>query len=154
MHSSLDFPTTAESAATPSVIAQNLREFAETYGQKINETPTTPDQATVDLRLDLISEEMQELTDAVAAKDFVEVADALADIVYIAFGTALAYGFSLDAVLAEVHRSNMSKLDANGKPIYRADGKVLKGAGYFPPNIPKVLGLAGNGAVETLNSTP
>lgn len=71
--------------------------------------------------------------------DHVEVADALADIVYVAYGTALTYGIDLDAVLQEVHRSNMSKLGPDGRPILREDGKVLKGPGYFPPAIGEVL---------------
>ena len=71
--------------------------------------------------------------------DLVGIADALADIVYVAYGTALTYGIDLDAVLHEVHRSNMSKLGSDGKPLIREDGKVLKSERYFPPDIESVL---------------
>ena len=72
-------------------------------------------------------------------RDTVETADALADLIYVIYGMALETGIDLAAVLAEVQRSNMSKLGADGKPVYREDGKVLKGPGYFPPNVEAVL---------------
>ena len=100
-----------------------------------------PDIAT--LRQALMDEEVQELRDAVAQDDLVEIADALADIVYVAYGTARTYGIDLDAVLDEVHSSNMTKLGADGRPIRRADGKVLKGPDYRPPDVAAVLGLGG-----------
>lgn len=93
------------------------------------------------LRQALIDEETGELREAVAAGDLIEVADALADIVYVAYGTALVYGIDLDAVLDAVHTSNMTKLGADGLPVRRADGKVLKGPGYRPPAIATALGL-------------
>ena len=89
----------------------------------------------VELRLALIEEEVGELAAAARADDLVGVADALADIVYVAYGTAHVYGIDLDAVLDEVHASNMTKLGADGRPIRRADGKVLKGPAYVPPDI-------------------
>jgi predicted HAD superfamily Cof-like phosphohydrolase len=92
------------------------------------------------LRQALIEEEVGELADAVRAGDVVGVADALADIVYVAYGTAHVYGIDLDAVLDEVHASNMTKLGADGRPVRRADGKVLKGPHYRPPDIAAVLG--------------
>jgi predicted HAD superfamily Cof-like phosphohydrolase len=91
------------------------------------------------LRLRLLSEEVGELRDASATGDIVGIADALADIVYVAYGTAVTYGLELDSVLAEVHRANMSKLDADGRPILRSDGKVLKSARYRPPDVAGVL---------------
>jgi predicted HAD superfamily Cof-like phosphohydrolase len=91
------------------------------------------------LRVRLLSEELGELRDATATRDIVGVADALADIVYVAYGTAVTYGLDLDAVLAEVHRANMSKLDADGRPVLRGDGKVLKSARYRPPDVAEVL---------------
>jgi|SRR5579875_1043986 len=90
-------------------------------------------------RMDLLNEEVGELADAVAASDIVGIADALADVVYVAYGTAVAYGIDLDRVLAEVHRSNMSKLDTDGRPRYRADGKVIKSSQYVPPDVAGVL---------------
>ena len=91
------------------------------------------------LRVDLLVEEVGEFADATTARDLVGIADALADIVYVAYGAAITYGVDLDAALREVHRSNMSKLDEHGKPVYRDDGKVLKSARYTPPDISGVL---------------
>jgi predicted HAD superfamily Cof-like phosphohydrolase len=91
------------------------------------------------LRVDLLVEEVGEFADATAAGDVVGLADALADIVYVAYGAAITYGIDLDAALREVHRSNMSKLDEDGRPVYREDGKVLKSARYTPPDIGSVL---------------
>lgn len=91
------------------------------------------------LRVDLLEEEVGEFVRAVAASDLVGIADALGDIVYVAYGTALTYGIDLDGVLAEIHKSNMSKLDAHGKPLLRDDGKVLKSEQYFRPDIAAVL---------------
>lgn len=93
----------------------------------------------VDLRSNLLKEECAEFVDASARGDIVAIADALADIVYVAFGSAWTYGIDLDAAIREVHRSNMSKLDAHGQPAYRADGKVLKSETYFPPDLASVL---------------
>ncbi len=93
------------------------------------------------LRVDLLVEEVREFADATAQRDLVGIADALADIVYVAYGAAVTYGINLDAALHEVHRSNMSKLDENGRPVYREDGKVLKSARYTPPDIPRVLSV-------------
>jgi len=97
------------------------------------------------LRQDLLDEEVAELRAAVAAGDLVAVADALADIVYVACGTAHVLGIPFDEVFAEVHRANMSKLDADGKPVLRADGKVLKGPSYVPPDVAGALARARRG---------
>jgi predicted HAD superfamily Cof-like phosphohydrolase len=91
------------------------------------------------LRVDLLVEETGEFADASAKNDIVGIADALADIVYVAYGAAVTYGIDLDAALHEVHRSNMSKLDEEGRPVYREDGKVLKSARYRPPDISGIL---------------
>jgi len=91
------------------------------------------------LRVDLLREEVDELAEATRAVDIIEIADALADIVYVAYGSAVTYGIDLDAVLTEVHRSNMSKLDRQGRPIFRADGKVAKSELYTPPDVRRVL---------------
>lgn len=115
-----------------------LVEFHETYGIPIRYRPTDrPDEAA--LRVALLHEEFDEYRTAAAAGDVVEVADALADIIYVAFGTALSYGIDLPAVLAEVHRSNMSKLGEDGRPIYRNDGKVMKGPNYTPPDLAPIV---------------
>lgn len=118
--------------------AEFLREFHETYGVPIRTAPVASPPES-DLRTRLLAEEVQEYYDAVEAGDVVEVADALADIVYVAYGSALSHGINLDAVLAEVHRSNMSKLGSDGKPVLRDDGKVIKGPDYFRPDIAAVL---------------
>lgn len=117
-----------------------VREFHEAFGAPnlLGETPRVVNERT-ELRFNLITEEVDELYDALLMLDVVETADALADIVYVAYGAALEFGIDLDAVVEEVHRSNMSKLGADGKPIYREDGKVLKGPDYFRPNITEVL---------------
>jgi len=117
-------------------------EFHRAYGLPVRETPTIGvGIEQVVLRLALIEEEVAELAAAARADDLVGIADALADIVYVAYGTAHVYGIDLDAVLDEVHVSNMTKLGADGRPIRRADGKVLKGPSYRPPNIADVLGF-------------
>lgn len=91
------------------------------------------------LRVALMEEEVGELIGAVDHSDIIAIADALADIVYVAYGTAVTYGIDLDRVLSEVHRSNMSKLDKDGQPLIRDDGKVIKSDQYFPPDIAGVL---------------
>lgn len=119
---------------------RQVGDFHRAYGLPIRSEPTAavgPDQ--VALRQALIEEEVRELADAARAGDVVGVADALADIVYVAYGTAHVYGIDLDAVLDEVHASNMTKLGADGRPVRRADGKVLKGPGYRPPDVRAVL---------------
>ncbi|MFE7408699.1 MazG nucleotide pyrophosphohydrolase domain-containing protein [Isoptericola sp. NPDC057559] len=93
------------------------------------------------LRLRLLAEEVGELREAVNAADLIAIADALADITYVVFGTAVTYGIDLEAVVREVHRSNMSKLDASGLPILRQDGKVLKSEAFVRPDINTVLAL-------------
>lgn len=119
-----------------------VREFHRTYGVPIKNKPEhVKERAT--LRLNLLQEEFLEYIDGESHYDLIEIADALADMVYIIYGTALEYGIPLDAVLKEVHGSNMSKLDENGKPITRTDGKVLKGPSYYKPRIKEVLNMYG-----------
>lgn len=98
-----------------------------------------PDKALMNLRLELIREEWQELQDAYEEQDFVEVVDALADLIYVIYGFANGIGIDLDKVLEEVHRSNMTKLDVNGDPVFREDGKVLKSELFEEPKIAEVL---------------
>lgn len=120
---------------------ERAREFHEVFAIPIGSAPHIP-VARLKLRLDLIDEERRELDEALEANDVVEVADALTDIAYLIYGTAIEFGIDLNACFAEVHRSNMSKLGADGKPIFREDGKVLKGPSYSPPDLAKVLGVA------------
>lgn len=93
------------------------------------------------LRFNLMDEENKEYFEAASNNDMVEVADALGDMLYILCGTILEHGmqYKIEEVFEEIQRSNMSKLGADGKPIYREDGKVLKGPNYFKPNIKEIL---------------
>jgi len=117
--------------------------FHAAFGLPVRERPTVDIPVEeAQLRQALLDEEVAELRAAVASADVVAIADALADIVYIACGTAHAYGVDLDAVVAEVHRSNMTKLGGDGRPVYRSDGKVLKGPAYEAPRLAAVLGLS------------
>ena len=114
-------------------------DFMEVFGQQVNCEPTLRDRETQDLRIDLISEELEELQLAITNNDIVEVADALTDLLYVVYGAGHAFGIDLDECFMEVHDSNMSKLGEDGKPIYREDGKVLKGPGYFAPNLEEIV---------------
>jgi predicted HAD superfamily Cof-like phosphohydrolase len=117
-----------------------VAEFHRAFNLPQATTPTT--SIPVDLgklRVDLLVEEVREFADATSEKDIVGIADALADILYVTYGAAVTYGIDLDAVVREVHRSNMSKLDENGRPILREDGKVLKSKRYTPPCVAGVL---------------
>ena len=114
-------------------------DFMEAFGQIIEPEPIIPDDMIVDLRVDLIAEEFLELREAVANEDIVEIADALTDLLYVVYGAGHAFGIDLDECFLEVHASNMSKLDNDGQPIYREDGKVLKSDNYFKPNLASVL---------------
>jgi predicted HAD superfamily Cof-like phosphohydrolase len=119
----------------------DVKDFHQAFGQRIGEKPELPDREERILRRNLITEEFNELTDAEYANDLVEIADALADIIYIACGTAVSYGIPLDDVFAEVHRSNMAKL-VDGKVILREDGKIQKPEGWTAPDIRSVLDKA------------
>jgi predicted HAD superfamily Cof-like phosphohydrolase len=118
-----------------------VRQFHEAFGVPAYDTPRVPPPEREGLRMDLIEEELTETFKAMVMEDLVEIADGLADLVVVIYGTALEYGIDLDAVLAEVHASNMAKLGLDGKPILREDGKILKPEGWKPPNIAAVLGL-------------
>ena len=115
-------------------------DFMEAFGQKVELEPTWPDFNTRELRLELIQEELDELSDAIADRDMIQIADALTDLLYVVYGAGHAFGIDLDECFQEVHSSNMSKLGPNGKPIHREDGKVMKGPGYFEPDLESILG--------------
>ena len=117
----------------------DVKDFHIAFGQRVGQSPLIPeDYNERDLRINLLEEEFKEYINAEEKNDITEIADALADIIYIACGTAVAYGIPLDDVFEEVHASNMAKL-VDGKPIYREDGKVLKPEGWTPPDIRGVL---------------
>ena len=120
---------------------KSVGKFMETFGQEVKTKPEIPDAETVELRLELISEEVEELWDACKDKDIIGIADALTDILYVTYGAGHAFGIDLDKCFAEVQRSNMSKLGKNGKPIYREDGKVMKGSNYSEPDLKNTLHL-------------
>ena len=113
--------------------------FMKTFGQEIRNKPSFSTDKINKLRLDLIKEELSELTEAVNNKDLLEVADALTDILYVTYGAGHAFGIDLDKCFDEVQNSNMSKLDENGKPIYNDNGKVMKGPNYFKPDLSKFV---------------
>ena len=116
-----------------------VKTFMNTYGQDVKEKAEFPENKIVQLRIDLIEEELNELKEAIKNKDIVEVADALTDILYVTYGAGHAFGINLDKCFEEVQKSNMSKLDENGKPIYNDSGKVMKGPKYFKPDLKKFV---------------
>ena len=114
---------------------EDVKTFMKTFGQMVRTKPQFPDEETMQLRYDLIKEELNELEQAMKTKDLKEVADALTDILYVTYGAGYAYGINLDKCFKEVQRANMSKLGKDGKPIYNDRGKVMKGPNYLPPNL-------------------
>ena len=113
--------------------------FMKTFGQEVKNKPSFSTDKINKLRLDLIKEELSELTDAMNNKDLLEVADALTDILYVTYGAGHAFGIDLDKCFDEVQNSNMSKLGEDGKPIYNDSGKVMKGPNYFKPDLSKFV---------------
>jgi predicted HAD superfamily Cof-like phosphohydrolase len=123
------------------VISQ-VEEFHQAFGVPVRQAPTgnlSPEEWQ--LRFDLLEEENREYAEACAQGDLVKVADALGDLLYVLCGTLLTHGMQhkIEEVVTEIHRSNMSKLGPDGKPLHREDGKVLKGKGYFPPDLRKLF---------------
>ena len=121
---------------------EQVKEFADTFNIKYSDDMNVNiDESTIDLRFRLMQEENLEYLEAAKNKDIVEIADALGDILYILCGTILTHGLQhkIVEVFDEIQRSNMSKLDANGKPVFREDGKILKGPHYFQPKIKEIL---------------
>ena len=118
-----------------------LEEFQTVYNSTINQTPNLISEADYELRYKLGKEELEEYYDACKNGDLVEIADALTDQLYIIFGSIVSHGMQhiITDVFNEVHRSNMSKLGEDGKPIYREDGKVMKGPNFREPNLKSIL---------------
>ena len=114
---------------------EDVKTFMETFGQMVRTKPQFPDEKTMQLRYDLIKEELNELEHAMKIKNLKEIADALTDILYVTYGAGYAYGINLDKCFKEVQRANMSKLGEDGKPIYNDKAKVMKGPNYSEPNL-------------------
>lgn len=115
--------------------------FQKTFNQQVEEAPTLIRKDVAELRFRLMKEENEEYLEAVENDDMVEIADALGDMLYVLCGTILEHGMQhkIEEVFEEIQKSNMSKLDENGKPIFREDGKILKGSGFFNPDIKRIL---------------
>jgi len=111
----------------------------EKFGQIVRTKPQFPDEETMQLRLNLIKEELSELEDAMKTKNLKEIADALTDILYVTYGAGYAYGIDLDKCFEEVQKANMSKLGKDGKPIFNEQGKVMKGPNYIKPDLSKFV---------------
>ena len=118
---------------------EKVKKFMETFGQEIKEKASFPNEKIISLRYALIKEELDELKVAIDNKDIKEVADALTDILYVTYGAGHAFGINLDNCFEEVQKSNMSKLGKDGKPIFNGSGKVMKGPGYFKPDLSKFI---------------
>ena len=118
---------------------ERVKKFMKTFGQEVKEKAEFPSNKITSLRYELIKEELDELKDAIEKKDIKEVADALTDILYVTYGAGHAFAINLDKCFEEVQNSNMSKLGADGKPIYNEKGKVMKGPNYFKPDLNKFV---------------
>ena len=117
----------------------SVKKFMEVFGQEVKTKAEFPSEKIIKLRYNLIKEELYEFEEALKDKDLKEAADALTDILYVTYGAGHAFGIDLDKCFDEVQRSNMSKLDEDGKPIYNEHGKVMKGPKYFQPDLGKFI---------------
>jgi predicted HAD superfamily Cof-like phosphohydrolase len=118
---------------------EKVKTFMKTFGQEVKEKSSFSSDKINELRFNLIKEELEELRIAIDAKNLVEVADALTDILYVTYGAGHAFGINLDKCFNEVQQSNMSKLDEHDNPIYNDSGKVMKGPKYFKPELSKFI---------------
>ena len=118
-----------------------VKEFMQKFKQEVKSKPSFPGDSIIKLRINLIKEELLELEEALNEKNIEETADALTDILYVTYGAGHAFGIDLDKCFDEVQKSNMSKLDKFGNPIYNNQGKVMKGPLYFKPNFKKILNI-------------
>ena len=118
---------------------EKVGKFMKTFGQDVKTNSGLSSEKINLLRIKLIEEELGEFKKAINEKNLIEVADALTDILYVTYGAGHAFGIDLDKCFDEVQKSNMSKLDNTGKPIYNDLGKVMKGPNYFKPDLSKLL---------------
>ena len=121
-------------------VVEQVTEFHEVYGCPIRTQPDA-NVPEAEMRYELIREEFAELRVAIDERDIIEIADALGDLLYVIYGAALTFGIDLDAVVSEIHRSNLSKLASDGSVLKREDGKILKGPRFFRPDLATVLGV-------------
>jgi len=125
---------------------QMVKEFHEKFGIINQSKPTFLDGKTAHLRISLITEELKELIEANDVRNMVKIADAIGDLLYVVYGTAVSYGIDIEPIFEEIHRSNMSKGDP--EKIIREDGKILKGKNYFPPNLEPILRKLGHSELK------
>ena len=118
---------------------EKVGHFMKTFGQEVKTNSELSSEKINNLRINLINEELEELKQAIEDKNIIAGADALTDILYVAYGAGHSFGINLDKCFAEVQRSNMSKLGADGKPIYNENGKVMKGPNYIKPNLKQFI---------------
>ena len=118
-----------------------VKKFMQQFKQEVKSKPSFPDANIIKLRINLIKEELLELEEALNEKNIEETADALTDILYVTYGAGHAFGIDLDKCFDEVQKSNMSKLDKFGNPIFNDQGKVMKGPSYFKPDFKKILNI-------------
>lgn len=124
------------------IMQEQVLEFHQTFGAAVRDTPGWADNATAELRISLMEEELfgpGELAESIRNADLIGIADGIADLIYVTLGTAISYGLDAEALVAEAHRSNMTKLGRDGKPVYRADGKVIKGPDFAEPDFHSVI---------------
>lgn len=128
-----------------------VREFHKAFGLTVNKNPIYPSQKDINLRWKLLNEEFDEVAYEFSEEGSLEgLAKELADLLYVVYGTGITYGFDMDRIFAEVHRSNMSKLTEDGKVLRREDGKVLKGRRYTPANLRTIQPFPVEGEEVTL----
>ena len=118
---------------------EKVGQFMKTFGQEVKNKPGLSSEKINNLRIGLINEELEEFKEAIKNNDLKEAIDALTDILYVTYGAGHAFGVNLDECFDEVQKSNMSKLGKDGKPIYNEAGKVMKGPGYFKPDLSKFI---------------
>ena len=118
---------------------EKVKKFMQIFRQEVKSKPSFPSDKIINLRRELIEEELDELKAAIKSKDITEIVDALTDILYVTYGAGHAFGINLDKCFDEVQNSNMSKLGEDGIPIFNEGGKVMKGPNYFKPNLKRFL---------------
>ena len=136
-------------------LLMSVLRFQAVFGQYLSSTPSNVEQKVYSLRHKLMAEENDEYLEACKNEDVVEIADALGDQLYILAGTINSHGMQsiIEEVFNEIHASNMSKLDENGEPIYREDGKILKGENYFRPDLSQFVDVKSKSKIEIIKET-